>query len=85
MKSLIKIAALSAVTSLCALAYVSSASAGVGVSVNFGDVAVGYQDGYYDGHHHWHRWHHRDDYRAYQTAHPEHYRDYTHDRDEHPH
>jgi len=70
---------------LAALAIVSTAYAAVGVSLNFGDVAIGYQDGYYDNHHHWHHWRHPDDYRAYHTAHPEHFHDYMHNRDMHPH
>jgi hypothetical protein len=85
MRSFIRVAALSAVTSLCALAVVPAAVAQVGVSVNFGDVAIGYQDGYYDSHHHWHHWRHDNDWQAYRTAHPDHYRDYRHDRDDHPH
>ena len=85
MKSLIRIAAFSAVTGLCALAVVPPALAGVGVSLDFGNVAIGYQDGYYDGHHRWHHWQHPNDYRDYGRAHPEHYRDYGHDRDEHHH
>ncbi|HTW36555.1 MAG TPA: hypothetical protein VMD53_18195 [Rhizomicrobium sp.] len=84
MTSFIRVAVLSAVTSLCALAVVPPALAQVGISLNFGDVAVGYQDGYYDSHHHWHHWAHPNDYQAYSRAHPEHYHAYTHDRDE-PH
>jgi len=85
MKSLIQVAVLSAVTSLCAAAVVPPAQAGVGVTLDFGDVALGYQDGYYDSHHRWHHWAHPDDYKAYGHAHPEHYHDYGHDRDEHHH
>jgi hypothetical protein len=85
MKSLIHVAVLSAVTSICAIAAVPPALAGVGISLDFGDVAIGYQDGYYDSHHRWHHWAHPDDYKAYGHAHPEHYHDYGHDRDEHHH
>ena len=85
MKSLVQAAVLSAVTSLCALAVVPPALAGVGVSVDFGDVAIGYRDGYYDSGHHWHHWRHSHDYRDYGRVHPENYHDYGHGRDEHHH
>ena len=28
----------------------------VGISLNIGDVAIGYTDGYWDHDHHWHKW-----------------------------
>ncbi len=83
MKSLIQVAVMAACTSLCAVAPLTVAHAGI--PLDFDDVAIGYPDGYYDGHHRWHHWAHPDDYKAYGHAHPEHYRDYGHDRDEHHH
>jgi len=38
----------------------------VGISLNFGDVAIGYSDGYWDHHHHWHRWRNSKYRHAYQ-------------------
>jgi hypothetical protein len=63
---------------------VPPAFAGVGISLDFGDVAIGYRDGYYDSGHRWHRWHHANDYQAYSHAHPEHYNDWGHN-DRHHH
>ena len=83
MKSFIQIAVLSAVTGLCAVAVVPPALAQVGISLNFGDVALGYQDGYYDGHHRWHNWAHPNDWQAYSHAHPEHFHAYRHDDPHH--
>ena len=78
MKSLIQAAVLAAVTGVCALTAVPPAQAGVGVSLDFGDVAIGYRDGYYDGHHRWHHWRHDNDWQAYRDAHPDHYHDWGH-------
>lgn len=78
MKSLIQAAVLAAATSVCALAAVPPAQAGVGVTLDFGDVAIGYRDGYYDSHHHWHHWRHDNDWQAYRDAHPDHYHDWGH-------
>jgi hypothetical protein len=84
MKSLIGALLISAVSGVAAIAVAPPALAQVGISVNFGDVAIGYRDGYYDSHHHWHHWKHNDDYKSYMKAHPENYHDYGHnDRDRH--
>jgi hypothetical protein len=86
MKTFILAAAISAAACVASFTVaVPSALAGVGVSVDFGDVAIGYRDGYYDSGHHWHHWRHAHDYQAYGHAHPENYRDYGHGRDEHHH
>ncbi len=80
MKTMIRAVLISA-----ALGIAVPAVAQVGISLNFGDVAIGYRDGYWDSHHRWHRWAHADDWRQYQRAHPEHYHDYTHDHDHDDH
>jgi len=51
------------------------------VSVDFGDVAFGYQDGYWDNGRVWHQWsddRHRQSYRNHQASR---YNDWKHDRD----
>jgi len=51
------------------------------VSVEFGNVAFGYQDGYWDNGHTWHQWgddRHRQSYRNYRGTR---YNDWNHDRD----
>jgi len=54
---------------------------GVAVSADFGNVAVGYQDGYWDNGRTWHQWsddRHRQSYRDYRGNR---YSDWNHDRD----
>jgi hypothetical protein len=86
MKTFILAAAISAAACVASFTVaVPPALAGVGISVDFGDVAIGYRDGYYDSGHHWHHWRHAHDYRDYGRAHPENYHDYGHGRDEHHH
>lgn len=41
-------------------------AANVGISINLGDVAIGYTDGYWDHDHHWHHWRNSSHRRAYQ-------------------
>ncbi|MGB8363366.1 MAG: hypothetical protein ACLQUZ_18630 [Rhizomicrobium sp.] len=84
MKTILKAALISAGIGLAATAAAPPAIAQIGISVNFGDVAIGYRDGYYDSHHRWHRWAHPDDYKNYSHAHPEHFHDMNH-RDDHHH
>ena len=51
------------------------------VSLSFGSVAFGYNDGYWDSERHWHQWNgdrERQSYRDYQGNH---YYDWNHDRD----
>jgi hypothetical protein len=81
MKSIMHAALVSGIVGLSGFAVALPAIAQVGISVDFGDVALGYQDGYWDSHHHWHHWAHPNDYKAYSHAHPEHYRDMRHDED----
>ena len=81
MKSFLHAALIAVATGIVA----APALAAVGVSVNLGEVSIGYRDGYYDGHHRWHRWHHADDWKTYRDAHPEHYRDYGHRDPGHDH
>ena len=51
------------------------------ISLDFGDIAVGYRDGYWDNGHNWHQW--GDDRRrqTYQSHQDNHYNDWNHDRD----
>ena len=64
-----------------ALATQSTASAArVGIALDFGNVAFGYQDGYWDRGHRWHRWHHGEMAR-YQLVSANHYYGWRHDRD----
>ena len=57
------------------------AAARAGVTVDFGNVAVGYRDGYRDQNHRYHRWTHRQDAVTYRTQYHDNYRDMNHDRD----
>lgn len=52
------------------------------VSVDFGNVAVGYRDGYRDQKQQYHAWAHKDA-ETYRVQHKENYRDMNHDRDHH--
>ena len=60
------------------------ASAAVGVSFDFGNVALGYSDGYYDRDHHWHRWAHRADMERWHHDHADSWHGWRHD-DRHHH
>jgi hypothetical protein len=73
----------------CTLALLTSAaiipaSARPAVSIDFGNIAVGYRDGYQDNHHQWHRWNHRSDSVAYRSHYQQNYRDMNF-RDDHNH
>jgi len=56
------------------------AAARTGVTIDFGNVGLGYRDGYYDRGHQYHRWNRRDA-NAYRAQYHENYRDMTHNRD----
>jgi len=60
------------------------AMAGIGISLDFGDVAIGYSDGYYDSHHHWHHWRHNGDFDKWNHDHPGAGHNWRHD-DHHHH
>lgn len=83
MKTFILAAALSTAACIASFTVAPPAFAGVGVTLDFGDVAIGYRDGYYDSGHHWHHWRHDGDYQAYGRAHPEHYHDWGHNEHHH--
>jgi hypothetical protein len=57
----IKIAAALIAITGATLAVCAPAHAAVGVTFDFGNVALGYSDGYYDHDYHWHCWAHRGD------------------------
>ncbi len=50
------------------------------LSLVFGNVAYGYNDGYWDNNHSWHRWSNDSEYRNYRQ-HGSNYHDWHHDRD----
>jgi len=56
------------------------AAARSGVTIDFGNVGIGYRDGYYDNGHKYHRWG-RNDARSYRTKYHDNYRDMAHNRD----
>jgi hypothetical protein len=62
------------------LAVTVPAMARSSVTVDFGNVSIGYRDGYYDRDHHYHRWA-RHDATAYRAQYQQSYRDMNHDRD----
>jgi hypothetical protein len=51
-----------------------------GVSISFGDVAYGYQDGYWDNGHRWHNWRNRRDRDNYRRDYRDNYRHGYHHR-----
>jgi hypothetical protein len=51
------------------------------VSVDFGNVAVGYQDGYWDNGHAWHQWSDDGHRQSYRNHRGNRYSDWNHDRD----
>jgi hypothetical protein len=57
------------------------AAARPAVTVDFGNIAIGYRDGYRDQNHQYHRWAHQQDARTYRSQHHENYRDMNHSRD----
>lgn len=59
----------------------AEARARVGVVLNLGDIAFGYNDGYWDRDHRWHRWHNPQERYRYRVYYREHYYDRDHDRD----
>jgi hypothetical protein len=83
MKSIIKAAAICGALAMTAVTLVPAAFAEEGISFRIGDVSLAYRDGYWDTHHQWHAWRNDGDWRGFRAAHPEHYRDYAHDRGEH--
>jgi hypothetical protein len=56
------------------------AAARAGVTIDFGNVGIGYRDGYYDRGHQYHHWG-RNDATAYRTKYHDNYRDMAHNRD----
>ena len=78
------ILAAGAIALLMPLAAVQPAAArtNVGISFDFGNVAVGYRDGYWDHGHRWHRWNERERI-AYRSRYRDHYYDgyHSHYRD----
>jgi hypothetical protein len=82
MKSLIQAALLVSAFALLPLASSVPSEARPTVTVDFGNVAVGYRDGYRDQKQQYHRWAHKDA-QAYRAQHSENYRDMNHDKDTH--
>ena len=48
------------------------------VTVDFGNVGIGYRNGYMGNDHNWHRWEHRNDYVSYRRNHRHQYHDWNH-------
>ena len=67
---------------LSSFAVAAPAVARTGVTIDFGNVGIGYRDGYYDHGHKYHRWHQRDA-AAYRYQYHDNYRDMRHNRDHH--
>jgi hypothetical protein len=61
------------------LAVCAPAHTAVGVTFDFGNVALGYSDGYYDCDHHWHRWAHRGDSYRRRLDHGDNHHGWRHD------
>jgi hypothetical protein len=81
MHNILKVALIALGLACASFATASTASAAdVGVSINLGDVAFGYQDGYWDSHHKWHKWR-RGEVEQYKAAPDNHYNDWKHTRD----
>ncbi len=59
----------------------TAGAAEVGVSLNVGNVAFGYQDGYWDRDHHWHHWRNQREARYYRNASGNQYHAWRHNRD----
>jgi len=77
---LLKSALLAACLAVPSIAITGPAVARAGVTIDFGNVGIGYRDGYYDRGHHYHRWARRDA-DSYRAKYHDNYRDMTHDRD----
>ena len=58
-----------------------SAQASEHVTIDFGIIAFGYNDGYWDRNHHWHHWRHHSDWERYRAEQREHAYEWRHDRD----
>jgi hypothetical protein len=56
-------------------------AAEVGVSLDIGNVAFGYQDGYWDRGHRWHHWRNQREVRYYRQTSGAQYHAWRHDRD----
>jgi hypothetical protein len=65
---------------LSPLAVSAPAAARTGVTIDFGNVGIGYRDGYYDRGHTYHSWQRRDA-AAYRAKYHDNYRDMAHGRD----
>jgi hypothetical protein len=57
------------------------AIAQVGIGVDLGGIAFGYNDGYWDRGHHWHRWHNRREASEWRAQNRDHYYARRHDRE----
>jgi hypothetical protein len=53
----------------------------MGVALDFGTVAYGYNDGYWDNGHRWHAWSNDAEMTGYRAYHGNNYHDWHHDRD----
>jgi len=51
------------------------------ISIGFGNVAFGFNDGYWDNNHRWHHWRNRREHRDYRSRYGDNYHDWKHNRD----
>jgi hypothetical protein len=51
------------------------------ISIGFGNVAFGFNDGYWDNNHRWHHWRNQRDHRNYRDQNRNNYHEWRHDRD----
>ena len=77
---LFKAALLVSTLALSLTAVAAPAMARSSVSIDFGNIALGYRDGYYDNGHRYHHWDRRKA-EAYRTRYNDNYRDMRHNHD----
>ena len=69
-----------AIAAFTAIVSANVAAARPAITVDFGNVGIGYRDGYMGNDHSFHRWEHRNDYVSYRSGHRGQYHDWNHDR-----
>jgi hypothetical protein len=80
MKSHMRVALVASAFAMLPIASSLPSEARPAVTIDFGNVAIGYRDGYRDQKQQYHPWAHKDA-ETYRTQHKENYRDMNHDRD----
>jgi len=80
MKLVLKATLFASALAILPLSAAVPASARAVVSLNFGNIAVGYRDGYWDNGHRWHRWSNSRDSSRYRSQYQGSYHDMSHTR-----